>query len=90
MASAQKPRQLVFTCIHAAGSWNSRGVYLRYLSEEKMSAYGDFTLIWVPAPRKELELLEKFLLMGRKEIESDQIEVLVGHQIGLQEYSCIS
>jgi hypothetical protein len=55
-----------------------------------MLAYGDFTLMWVPAPRKELELHEKFLLMGRKEIESDQIEVLVGHQIGLQENSCIS
>jgi hypothetical protein len=46
--------------------------------------------MWVPAPRKELELHEKFLLMGRKEIESNQIEVLVGYQSGLGENSCIS
>jgi hypothetical protein len=46
--------------------------------------------MWIPAPRKELELHEKFLLMGRDEIEINQIEILVGHQIGLEGNHCIS
>ncbi|KAE9367706.1 hypothetical protein N431DRAFT_429024 [Stipitochalara longipes BDJ] len=60
------------------GLWHSRGAYLRCLAQEKTTTYGDFTSGWLAAPRKKVELYEKFLLVGCKEIESDQIEALMG------------
>jgi hypothetical protein len=70
------------------GSWKSRGDYLRSLNQEETTTYGDFTSIWVAAPRKDVELYEKFLLVGCKEIEVDQIGALLGHQNSVERNSC--
>jgi Fungal Zn(2)-Cys(6) binuclear cluster domain len=55
-------------------SWNSRGAYLSCRNQEKTTTYGDFTSMWVASPRRDVELYEKFLLVGCKEVEIDQIE----------------
>jgi hypothetical protein len=70
------------------GSWNSRGEYLRCLNQEETTTYGDFTSMWVAAPRRGIGLYEKFLLVGCKEIEVGQIGVLVDHQSGVEGNSC--
>ncbi|KAN0095453.1 hypothetical protein V8E51_016164 [Hyaloscypha variabilis] len=59
-------------------SWNSRGAYLRCLDQEETTTYGEFASNWLAAPRKEVELYEKFLLVGCKQIENDQVEALMG------------
>jgi len=61
------------------GLWNSRGAYLGCTIQEETTTYHEFSSIWLAAPRKEVELFEKFLLVGCKEIESDQIEALIVH-----------